>query len=404
MTIRTLFVSNSPWARSGYGVQTAEIVPALQDMGYEMAVLAFFGLQGGETEWEGIPIFPAGFKPYGNDVIVPTAQRWGADIVIPLMDIWVLDPRIFDAVRMVPYTPIDHAPVPAEVVKRLQKSFDVIAYSKFASEEYKKAGINHHYAPHGVDTDSFYPRSNEERRIARAEYGISEDAFVVGMVAANQDPTFPTRKGFERILPAIANLRKKGYDNLYLYIHTHPGQDMGGVPLIDTVKAFGCDDYTFLPRPGTYEGGGVTREELAKLYSVFDIYAMPSTGEGYGVPLCEAAACGIPGIATDFSACKDICFSDWLIEPVTYMMTPLFSFQAIPSVESIQERIEYAILNPEEVKKKGKLSAEKALEYAWPTVMEKYWKPIMEKLDEKVQSTRTTAVSFPEVPKRKDKD
>lgn len=396
---KILWVSNAMQVSSGYGMQTKEIVPGLIKMGYDVAVLAFFGLQGGEVEIDNVLHFPAGFKPYANDVIVPTTKRWGADITVPLMDIWVLDPRIFQAIRMVPYTPIDHSPVPSEVHKRLKTSFDVIAYSKFACQEYNKMRIPHHYVPHGVRTDIFYPRSSEERRIARAEYNIPENAFVVGMVAANQDPTFPTRKGYERILPAIANLRKEGHDNLYMYIHTHPERDMGGIPLIDTIKAFGCDDFTYLPYPGTYENGGVSQEELAKLFSTFDLYAMPSMGEGFGLPILEAAACGVPGIATDFSACKELCFSEWYIDPVTYIMTPLFSFQAITSIESIQERIKYAITHPDDVKRVSELSVKRAQEYSWDIIMEEYWKPVMESIFQKLDQEKSI-VSFPKVLKR----
>lgn len=403
--MRILWVSNAPWAASGYGMQTKEIVPALQGLGHDVAILAFFGLQGGEIEWNGVKVYPAGFKPYGNDVIVPTAHKWNADIVIPLMDIWVLDPNIFNTVRVVPYSPVDHSPLPPEVLRRVKASFDVIAYSKFGANEYEKVGISHHYIPHGVNTNIFYPRSEEERKKIRASYGIPEDAFVVGMVAANQDPTFPTRKGYERVLPAIANLRKSGYDNLYLYIHTHPERDMGGIPLIDTIKAFGCDDYVYLPRPGTWAMGGVTREEMAELYSVFDVYVMPSMAEGFGIPLLEAAACGVPGIATAFSACKELCFSEWYIEPVTFTMTPLFSFQAVPSVESIQKRIEYAMLHPDEVKEKGELSAQKAAEeYSWDVIIEKYWKPTMESIQDKLELSKRSIVSFPGELGKADKD
>jgi glycosyltransferase involved in cell wall biosynthesis len=253
-------------------------------------------------------------------------------------------------------------------------------------DEFAKANIPAHYIPHGVELDTFKPFTEAKKRKLRESFGVPRDAFVVGMVAANQDGKFPTRKGFERILPAIANHRKKGLDNLYLYIHTLPGRELGGVPLIDVVKAFGAQDYVFLPRPGTFEMGGLSREELAELYNVFNLYACPSMAEGFGLPLIEAQACGIPVIATNFSACRELCTSEWLIKPSTYIMTPLFSFQALPSIVSIENRIEYAYNHPAELKKEGKKAVEFAKSYNWDIIVQENWLPMLEKFADRIEN------------------
>ncbi len=43
-------------------------------------------------------------------------------------------------------------------------------------------------------------------------------------------------------------------------------------------------------------------EQLAALYQLADCLVMPTRGEGWGMPVLEAMACGIPAIATDWSA------------------------------------------------------------------------------------------------------
>lgn len=379
-------VSNSSWSPSGYGVQIRNLVPRIKDAGHEIAVSAFFGLQGGEIVYDGVKHYPAGFRPYGNDSIPVNAEDFGADLVITLIDVWVLETKLFESLRIVPWSPIDHTPVPGPVLDRLRRAWQVMVYSKFAEEELLKVGFsNFDYIPHAVDTKIFHPMPERKQELRR-KFSIPEDAFVVGMVAANQSH-FPTRKGFERIFPAIANLAEK-YDDLYLYVHSYVGTEMGGIPLVQLAQAFDITDRVYFSRPTLWISGGLSRPELAELYNCFDILAMPSMSEGFGIPAIEAQSCGIPIIATNFSALRELCFSEWYIEPITMYMTPMFAFQAVPSVKSIEERIEYAYNHREEIVEKGQEARERALAYDWDTVFENYWVPTLEKYEKRLKLER----------------
>jgi hypothetical protein len=53
-------------------------------------------------------------------------------------------------------------------------------------------------------------------------------------------------------------------------------------------------------------GMGVTTEQLVQIYNTFDIYAQYAICEGFGMPQVEAAACGVPVVATDYSAMSDV--------------------------------------------------------------------------------------------------
>src|SRR5207247_1086784 len=50
---------------------------------------------------------------------------------------------------------------------------------------------------------------------------------------------------------------------------------------------------------------------LAALYRSADCFVLPSRGEGWGMPLLEAMACGLPVIATDWSGPRDFLKEDW---------------------------------------------------------------------------------------------
>mgnify|MGYP006405845533 FL=1 len=51
---------------------------------------------------------------------------------------------------------------------------------------------------------------------------------------------------------------------------------------------------------------GVSVEDLAKIYNLFDLYVQYAICEGFGMPQVEAAACGVPVAGTDYSAMHDV--------------------------------------------------------------------------------------------------
>jgi glycosyltransferase involved in cell wall biosynthesis/SAM-dependent methyltransferase len=56
-----------------------------------------------------------------------------------------------------------------------------------------------------------------------------------------------------------------------------------------------------------YLDRSLTEEELAGLYTACDCLVQPYRGEGFGLPIAEAMACGRPVIVTDYGAALDFC-------------------------------------------------------------------------------------------------
>jgi len=51
---------------------------------------------------------------------------------------------------------------------------------------------------------------------------------------------------------------------------------------------------------------GVPDATLATVYNAFDVFALPTMGEGFGLPILESQACGVPAVVTDCSACTEL--------------------------------------------------------------------------------------------------
>ena len=58
--MKILWLSNSPWAATGYGNQTGLFLPHINNLGHEISVTAFYGLEGRMLELNGTRIYPKG--------------------------------------------------------------------------------------------------------------------------------------------------------------------------------------------------------------------------------------------------------------------------------------------------------------------------------------------------------
>ena len=76
-------------------MQGKSLLPRLADLPEfggrdNIAQFAWWGLQGGMHQVDGFRIYPAGMDPYGNDVIGAHTRDFDANIVVSLIDVWVM--------------------------------------------------------------------------------------------------------------------------------------------------------------------------------------------------------------------------------------------------------------------------------------------------------------------------
>lgn len=308
--LRVLFVSDAIWSMSGYGKQALYAVAILHRLGAEVAALSSYGLQGQAMEsatLPGVKIYPGGNDAFSNDVIPLAAADWRADVTITLKDTPVYNVEAMrHTPRWSPMTPIDHDPIPPAVMNALRNCWQPIAYAGHGFRAMRAAGLDPLYAPHTFNRAVLRPR---DRAQVRAELGWALDKKVVTTVAVNRGG-LPSRKAWPQLVEAMGYV--VGADpSVIWYCHTSIAQDgyEGGVNLEQLAIQHRLMNNILFPAQNVYRYQGFPEEHIARIYAASDALLAVSIGEGFGVPILEAQACGIPVIVGDWTAPEDLCFS-----------------------------------------------------------------------------------------------
>jgi glycosyltransferase involved in cell wall biosynthesis len=377
---RILWISNAPWAPSGYGGQANLFVPRLQALGHEMAIGCNHGLTGAKLDWDGITCYPADFD-WGNTTIHTYQDHHKADLTITLHDAWVMKPDAWPkGTRSAIWAPVDHNPLPAavEVVLRNPNVYP-IAMSRFGEKMMTQRGLQPVYVPHGIDTDVFKPQPENKAEI-RKELGIPEDAFLIGMVAANQgNPSF-SRKSFPQAFQAFARFAHE-HEDAWLYAHTlaRPTRGDHGINLEVLAVATGCPAGRLRFPPDNALQLGMTNTVVANIYAAFDVLLNPAMGEGFGVPIVEAQACGVPVIASDHSAMTELTHAGTLVSGDPFWDALQMAWFTSPSVDSIYAALEHEYARRDDMKLREAAVAF-AGQYDADLVTVNYWEPALERL------------------------
>ena len=314
--LRILWQANSPHANSGYSVFTRDLLFRLLRDGWPVAcsgigagVDAYPVLMHGEDliddRFKGVKlkVYPRMMDGYGSDALVPHAFDWKANAVFDMQDVWVLNPQELSKIKTwIPYCPIDKYPVPQNVLANLQYAYKIITFSKFGHKALEEKGFTSTLILEGTDTEIFKPLSKAEMR---KKYGIPQDIFLFGMIAANKEN--PPRKGFQEAVEAFKLFYDK-HPEAAIFFHSHQ-QTNTGFPikqLIQTLgipvdKAFFLNDYLSMFNTRSHD--------IVQEMNMFDVLLHPSHTEGFGLTVIEAASCGIPAIVNDTTSMPEMIVS-----------------------------------------------------------------------------------------------
>jgi len=307
---------------------------------------------------------------YGQSRIVELLGEVLPDVVFMLNDPYIVlrilfrnkhDPEVVLA-RLRPiiaYMPVDGYDFPAvwgqlpELVASTDQiegcpppSFHPVVMSRHGRTMFPNADLIYH----GVDTETFRPvtpknpiiMSNgtriESKADAKRALSLDPDAFLVLRVDRNS-----YRKNFADTWKALVPLMKR-YSNIHAWFHCKAEGDSIELPQVFGREPSVADRFHF---PGSYSTKiGWNENDLLAVYNAADMFVSTSQGEGFGLTLAEAAACGLPIVAQNVSSIPEVVGPGGiLLEPERRITVDSGQDLWLPNVASFTEAIERLYLS-----------------------------------------------------------
>lgn len=258
--------------------------------------------------------------------------------------------------RRVGYTMLEVDGIPKDWVEMANTCEEVWVPTSFNESTFADSGVKRpiYRIPLGVDTDYFNPGIKPYRKLPgfvflslfdwgerkapeillkafNDEFSASDDACLV-IACTNTDPAVSIKQAIDRL-----GLRRNRA-RIVLWIN---------------------------PQLEGYQMG--------TLYRSADVFVLPTKGEGFGLPILEAMACGLPVIATDWSGHKDFFDSEVgypiavrRLEPAKAKCPYYEGFRwALPDIEHLRHLMRRTYENPNEARALGEKAAERAAEFSW---------------------------------------
>lgn len=348
---KILWVGDSTETNSGYANYSRNILKLLSQTGkYQISELACFGdykdVANSNSPWDiysNMPTTPeeeAGYEQHAqnkfgafklNDLLVKIKP----DVVIDIRDWWMFNYEDLTPLR--PYfkwlimPPIDSIPQPSEFLSTYKRADGLLSYTDWGKRELEGVNLKvFGVASPAINYDVFCPLNKVK---CREVLGFKEKDIVLLTVMRNQK-----RKQFPDLLEAFSSLLntdgipESTRRRLKLHLHCQYPDNGWDLPkyLMDNgainsiTLSYQCTNcrsfYVDFFKDGrshckkcgsfsSYNAGsstGVEESKLSVLYNCADYYVQYSSCEGFGIPILEAAACGLKTFGVGYSATKEV--------------------------------------------------------------------------------------------------
>lgn len=175
--------------------------------------------------------------------------------------------------------------IPQEWVDNLNKIDGAFTATKWGKKVYEDCGVKKvTVVPHGVDSLKFSPFNSKLPQM------VSSDAFKFLAVGK-----FEHRKGYDLLMKAFSEEFTED-DNVELFAHMD-NPFIRDFNVYEALVSLNLKTYKRIhPLPAA-----LPSNILSSLYASVDCFVSPTRGEGWGLPITEAMAAGLPTIATNWS-------------------------------------------------------------------------------------------------------
>lgn len=370
--MRVLICGYSPRTHTSYGTIIKQLWERLARTGeFEICQHAWFDIPSvGEVNWK---LYPTKTSVNGNRISFDENDKYGEasfeavlkefnpDIVWCLSDIYMS--KYIDrykrkyGFKLIRWTLTEGEPVDRTNIPYIQEADLCVGVTKYSCDKWSEiTGESYPYIYHGVDSKYFRPVSKEKKLEIRqvvTQGNVGPEDFLISYVGRNQARKRPW-------LPfQIVHYLSKGAwgysaDNRPILLPWDPvtkthhsagsGIETFVKPMPVKLWMHSVDDGTrwnyelleqewdiggrLIRTAGYSDLKGLSFDDMCAIYNQSDAIHMLSGSEGFGVPIIEAAACGVPSVYTDYSGhgeigriCKGVSvpYYGWEPAPITHV-------------------------------------------------------------------------------------
>lgn len=416
--------------KSGFGRYTYEILSRLhKNPNYEIAEFASYLKDDyvKDVPWKVYPNVPCDntedVKVYNSNPINQFGQwrfdkvvlDFRPDIVFDIRDYWMFSYQELSPLKSyyhwIVAPTIDSIPQKPEWLKTFENADLVLTHTEWAADYLKSLNRPINIGPcvsDSVNPDEFRPIS-WTKNYHKTKFGIPNDSFIIGSVMRNQK-----RKLIAELFSSLRKLIDKTQNTkIFLYLHTSYPENAGwNIPELlqeygvynnvlftyynptsgkifpslykgpRTNCVFYSNEYAFFPNVSN----GVTNQQLCDIYNLFDIYVQYAICEGLGIPQLEAASCGIPVFAVNYSGMEELTsvLNGVKINHTLVKELETGSDRAFPDNDDLVNKIIEWLQKPKQEQKSISLNTRKLLvdNYSWDKTAQ-IWSKIFDSIDPK---------------------
>jgi len=312
-----LWLSDSPMTVTGYATISWNICNKLTEAGHNVYFIGHNyigqsippGMEIGDkdkTKFK-FTILGGSPKPYAQDLLIPYIKKYNIDVFGILLDTFMTYPWLinldFSPAKTIFYYPSDGGGgMPLGCENILKKVNCPVAMARFGMRQVKELyDMDTKYIPHAIDNSIYYPLLPEDKEKCKAKFGL-QGKFVVGCVQRNQGRKMP-----DRMIKSFAEFCKDKPDAI-LFLHTDPYDVAAPFDLMQLINRYKLHNRVIFSGMNFFNG--FDYKTMNEVYNAMDVFLLTTSGEGFGIPIIEAAACGIPSVVTDYTTTKELLIED----------------------------------------------------------------------------------------------
>ncbi len=313
-------ISDSPTLFSGLARVHRHVIDALAEGGHDVRPCAWFAYdsptqesisKGGAAPGVSYKGIPLAFVPKRDAKktcdAIHSAFRGNPDVIVTIGDHWdfqyMKEAKINSgyAFRWVACLTIERDDIEDKWLDLLRYADNIVVPSEFGQQVLKHFGFESTVVPYGAE--QVFQRLPEARRQELRKERNCQDKVRFITVAQNTG-----RKNLPALIQAVEQMAHRDPQRIMqFYLHTNFGhcdpQDKFLYDIKNIVKKLGVQEWFVFPDCDKEASmfKAPSDDVLVDEYNAADFFVLPSNFEGYGLPVVEAMACGLPAIVNGTS-------------------------------------------------------------------------------------------------------